>query len=138
MKQEPFRTHNYAAQVCIDSYDNRVLCGRLQSAAWDGDENFSSLMDFFCKMEQLLDQMLPTQAFTTRRTFCAVPPTVQPHHFSIPGAPGRLATFTVRILFRQNASWQGSILWREGGQEERFRSALELVLLMDSALRTLK
>ena len=78
MKQEPFRTHNYAAQVCIDSYDNRVLCGRLQSAAWDGDENFSSLMGFFCKMEQLLDQMLPTQAFTTRRTFCAVPPTAHP------------------------------------------------------------
>ena len=45
---------------------------------------------------------------------------------------------SVRILFRQNASWQGSVLWREGGQEERFRSALELVLLMDSALRTLK
>lgn len=44
----------------------------------------------------------------------------------------------MRILFRQNASWQGSVLWREGGQEERFRSALELVLLMDSALRTLK
>ena len=89
MKQEPFRTHNYAAQVCIDSYDNRVLCGRLQSAAWDGDENFSSLMDFFCKMEQLLDQMLPTQAFTTRRTFCAVPPTIFPSR-AHPAASRRL------------------------------------------------
>ena len=40
----------------------------------------------------------------------------------------------VRILFRQNASWQGTVLWSEGGQEERFRSALELALLLDSAL----
>ena len=40
----------------------------------------------------------------------------------------------VRILFRQNASWQGTVLWSEGSQEERFRSALELALLLDSAL----
>lgn len=31
-------------------------------------------------------------------------------------------------------SWQGTVLWSEGGQEERFRSALELALLLDSAL----
>jgi len=43
-----------------------------------------------------------------------------------------------RILFRQNASWQGSVVWVEGRQEERFRSALELVLLMDSALTAQK
>ena len=52
--------------------------------------------------------------------------------------PGRLAPFIVRILFRQNASWQGSVVWVEGRQEERFRSALELVLLMDSALTAQK
>lgn len=46
----------------------------------------------------------------------------------------KLATFYVRILFRQNASWQGTVLWSEGSQEERFRSALELALLLDSAL----
>jgi hypothetical protein len=40
----------------------------------------------------------------------------------------------VRVLFRQNASWQGSVTWMEGRQEESFRSALELLLLMKSAL----
>ncbi|NLW65775.1 MAG: hypothetical protein GXY26_06040, partial [Clostridiales bacterium] len=36
--------------------------------------------------------------------------------------------------FRQNASWQGVITWAEDRREESFRSALELVFLMDSAL----
>jgi hypothetical protein len=40
----------------------------------------------------------------------------------------------VRVLFRQNASWQGSLTWLEEGKEESFRSVLELLLLMHSAL----
>ena len=47
---------------------------------------------------------------------------------------GALATFAVRLIFRQNASWQGSITWLEGEAEQSFRSVLELTLLMDSAL----
>lgn len=40
----------------------------------------------------------------------------------------------VCVLFRQNASWQGSEQWIEGAREESFRSVLELALLMDGAL----
>ncbi|MBR2009616.1 MAG: hypothetical protein IJ936_05780 [Peptococcaceae bacterium] len=45
-----------------------------------------------------------------------------------------LATFKVKVLFRQGASWQGKVEWVEEGMETSFRSALELVKLMDSAL----
>ena len=48
---------------------------------------------------------------------------------------GALATFRLRILFRQNSSWQGFVSWVEGRQEESFRSTLELLMLLDSALR---
>ena len=47
---------------------------------------------------------------------------------------GAKATFVVRVLFRQHTSWQGSVAWLEGHNEETFRSVLELVMLMDSAL----
>ena len=47
---------------------------------------------------------------------------------------GKLATFAVKILFRQNAGWQGLIKWCEGNCEESFRSVLEMLLLMNSAL----
>ncbi|MBQ3147093.1 MAG: hypothetical protein IJB91_05120 [Oscillospiraceae bacterium] len=52
--------------------------------------------------------------------------------------PGDLATFAVKILFRQNASWQGSVTWLEGKREQSFRSVLELILLMSTALETQK
>ena len=47
---------------------------------------------------------------------------------------GKIATFAIKILFRQNTSWQGSILWLEWGEEQSFRSVLELIYLMDNAL----
>ena len=47
---------------------------------------------------------------------------------------GKKATFLIKILFRQNASWQGSVAWLEGKREQSFRSALELLFLMDSVL----
>ena len=43
----------------------------------------------------------------------------------------------MRILFRQNASWQGELLWMEKNARQSFRSVLELITLMDSALRAL-
>ncbi len=73
MNHEIMRGNNYAAQICIDEYDSKILCGRLQSAALDSEMSFGSLMEFFCEMEQLLDQTLPMQAFTERRTFRSVP-----------------------------------------------------------------
>ncbi len=43
-------------------------------------------------------------------------------------------TFVINVQYRQNASWQGTIRWVEGGIEKRFRSTLELIRLMDSVI----
>ena len=43
-------------------------------------------------------------------------------------------TFMVQVQYRQNASWQGTIRWLEGDEEKPFRSALELIKLMDGAV----
>ena len=42
-------------------------------------------------------------------------------------------SFLVQILDRQHATWQGTITWTETGRTEPFRSALELIRLIDSA-----
>lgn len=47
---------------------------------------------------------------------------------------GKMATFVVHVMYRQNATWQGSVTWAETGQKANFRSALELIKLMDSAV----
>ena len=47
---------------------------------------------------------------------------------------GKKATFVVQVQYRQNATWQGTVTWLEEGKQSHFRSALELIKLMDSAL----
>ena len=55
-----------------------------------------------------------------------------------PWQPDEPNTFIIRVQHRQNASWQGSVQWVEGGKEQHFRSALELIKLMDEALEEAK
>ena len=45
-----------------------------------------------------------------------------------------LASFNIDVLFRYNSTWQGNLLWIEKGQEAQFRSALELLMLIDNVL----
>ncbi len=47
---------------------------------------------------------------------------------------GKKATFVVQIQYRQNATWQGKVKWVEKNEEKPFRSALELIKLLDSAV----
>ena len=43
-------------------------------------------------------------------------------------------TFLIKVLDKQHGTWQGSILWAEGKKEQYFRSALELLKLIDEAV----
>ena len=43
-------------------------------------------------------------------------------------------TFVVQILSAQNATWQGTVTWTDSRRSESFRSALELIRLIDSAV----
>jgi len=120
--------------VCIDSYEDGVPAGRFYNPSFPNGETFRGVVRFLSRMEDTLDRMNYPQAFTTVRAFSAARPNM--------GSPsgenlrdGKLATFAVRILFRQNASWQGSVTWLEGDSSQSFRSVLELLLLMDSALQ---
>lgn len=47
---------------------------------------------------------------------------------------GAEGTFLVHVQFRQNATWQGQVTWVDKKQTCQFRSALELMKLIDSAL----
>ena len=49
-------------------------------------------------------------------------------------APGSREAFLVQILNTQNATWQGTVTWTDGKRPQSFRSALELIKLIDSAL----
>lgn len=42
--------------------------------------------------------------------------------------------FLINIQNRQHATWQGTVTWIEKQQSQNFRSALELIKLIESAL----
>ena len=43
------------------------------------------------------------------------------------------STFLVQIHFRQKETWQGQVTWAEENKTVSFRSALELLRLLDEA-----
>lgn len=45
-------------------------------------------------------------------------------------------TFVINIKCKQNHTWQGTVKWVGGQKEIPFRSALELIKLMDSAMES--
>lgn len=42
--------------------------------------------------------------------------------------------FLITVRSRENHSWQGTVQWIEGSEQKNFRSVLELLRLMDSAI----
>ena len=120
--------------VCVDSYDEGVLKGRFYNNGSEG-ERFFSLSQFLMKMEEVLDRTKTPQSYTEPRTFSSF---LQPDSVTQPSnsiRKGSQATFEIKVIFRQHSSWQGVIFWKERKLEYSFRSVLELVFLMDSALR---
>ena len=120
--------------VCVDTYDRQSVTGRLYNPFLPGGEAFQGLMDLVWKIEALLDEMQFPQPFTQDRSFRERKVTLSGTTAEEETQKGKVGTFAVRILFRQNASWQGTVSWVEGKQEKNFRSALELLKSIDSAL----
>lgn len=121
-------------KICIDSYENKVVQGRLYNPSLDDGIEFHGIIEFLKSVEYLLDEMNFPQSFSERRSFAQAKDRKHPELIANENMVGELGTFVLRVLFRQNASWQGSLVWCEGRSEECFRSVLELLFLIDSAI----
>ena len=122
-----------AVLLCVDGYENGVTSGCFYPGAGENGREIRSLNQFLVGLDRLLGRGAPCGE-RLKRSFR---PTEE-EGWRLPERQGlrrgRLATFEVRILFRCHTSWQGTVSWLEAGREEIFRSVLELVLLLDSAL----
>ena len=125
---------NRTVMVYVDSYHNHVPTGRFQIASSQEVKTFESLSQLLIKINDTLDLEKFPQAYAELRRFQDPQKMAEPTQDVPKYQSGTAATFAVRILFRQNASWQGSVTWVEGRQEACFRSVLELIVLMDNAL----
>lgn len=124
--------------ISIDSYESKLMAGRLWCGHEGKESRFDNLMQLLLLIVKALGELDSPEEymkcksfspcdFRENNTLCVPKEVSEPEQ-------GALATFKLKILFRQNASWQGTVTWVEGKQEQSFRSALELILLIDSAL----
>lgn len=49
-----------------------------------------------------------------------------------PQEPAEKATFVIQVECQDNATWQGTVRWTEGDREIPFRSAMELLEIMNT------
>lgn len=125
---------NRTVMIYVDAYDNKVPVGRFHIAAEQEIQKFHGLTQLLLKINRSLDRENFPQSFSELRKFQMPSREAFTASQQLNQKRGDKATFSLRILFRQNASWQGSVTWVEGNQEEYFRSVLELISLMDDAL----
>lgn len=121
--------------VRVTSYDNYCMKGYLYHAQSDRGIPFSSIVELLLQIEALMDQTNSPQRSEETRCF----PGAGGERPSPEGRTGAekvpaLAVFQLNVMFRQNATWQGSLLWADEGMEAHFRSVLEVINLMHSAL----
>lgn len=127
--------------LCVDSKNADDMLGRFYSKFKTEPTGFRSSFDLIAKMDEFFDNINFPQASTKRRSFFETaqgaagkrPNEVQ-RVDDMMEHRGDLATFVVHVQYRQNATWQGKIVWAEKKKECSFRSALEMLKLMDEAI----
>ena len=137
MLQPLWVSENRKTTVCIDDYNDGVLKGRFYHAS-QGMSSFRSMSQFLLKMETLLEEVQEPQAYTSKRTFSSMVLSDTDDDAHARFRKGAMATFELQVLFRQHSSWQGAVVWKDRKTEQSFRSVLELIFLLDSALRDLE
>lgn len=124
--------------ISVDSYENKTASGRFWYGNQSQETSFDNLMQLILAIDTVLEDLNYPEEDCKCKSF--VRPdnkknvALQVPKEAIEPTSGALATFQLKILFRQNTSWQGILMWAESRQEKTFRSVLELIKLLDSAL----
>ena len=133
---EPLYGNQYRiTKVCIDGYKDKVLEGRIYqyNSEFEGGICFHSTIEFLKHMESIMKKthfpdFQECRVFQKTEGMDIVQPSPECKRM------GQRATFVVNILFRQHTSWQGTVTWCEKNHEQSFRSVLEMLFLIDSAI----
>ena len=130
--------------VCVDGVENGDIYGRYFHRYKKEETFFPDSATLVIEMERFYDAIGYPQAATKTRKFMErerekVP--AKEHMTVIYGSQtlmqfrGKLATFLVGVTSRQNASWQGDVVWMEQKIRKHFCSDMELVVFVDDAVK---
>lgn len=129
--------------VGIDQIDFVDYSGRLWNGYQNEPEVFQNSLELIEEMEAFYDRLNYPERAIQYRSFSKRKQRTQrtanmedrkPDMSKLEKKKGEKGTFIVEVMYRQNATWQGQVIWAEQNKSMYFRSAMELLKLMDSAL----
>lgn len=130
--------------VCVDGVENGDIYGRYFHRYKKEETFFPDSATLVIEMERFYDAIGYLQAAIKTRKFIErkggrIP--AKEHMAVISDSQtlmqfrGKLATFLVGVTSRQNASWQGDVVWMEQQIRKHFCSDMELVVFVDDAVK---
>lgn len=127
--------------ICLDAHSRDTFEGRMYVSVYEEARPFKSMSGLINEMNGALEFTGVPHPFCEFRTFASAPPKSGGHaekgnlkQYDHGRFSGKEATFLIKVLYRQNATWQGTVTWVEEDRTVNFRSALELFVLIESTL----
>ena len=131
---EDFRT----SVIRVYHYEDKNPSGFFYNRYYGQEIAFGNLTRLLLLIEDMMDEMECPQASVQSRRFTKEPKQLERVSMAQQRPPqpeeNAIATFTVKVLFRQGPAGKENSAGKKAKKEKSFRSALELVKLMDSAL----
>lgn len=125
--------------IKVYSYKNKNIQGIISNPFFEQDMVFENMMQLITMVERISDSLVYPQKAMQLRQFSGNNQNDLKEMFTFQTSADfsnmkPIATFELEIIFRQNASWQGNIVYAEQNLSSSFRSVLELLTLLDSVL----
>lgn len=127
--------------LCVDRSVEGEISGRIYHCYTEEPWRFENVVQLLRYLERFYDGIHFPEASVILRNFAGKERQKKPAEWKavadkkeIMEHRGQCATFYVYVQYRQNASWQGTLVWKEKEREVEFRSALEMIMLVDNAL----
>lgn len=130
--------------ICVDAKSDHDFSGKIWDLYHEEPYLFDRAMEMVLHADDFFDEISFPQRANQFRTFSrseTLPrerrPAVHKDKIrdmdNLEEKKGNLGTFIVQVKYRQNSTWQGQVIWAEEEKKVYFRSALELLRLIDDA-----
>ena len=140
--------------ICVEDNKDADYQGVLYHQYADDPIPFDGTADLMIRMEALFDEWdfpqrgLAARKFDKKNRDEFKRKRIDPNYDRLPidiiseqngvrnvqNKKGKLGTFVVQVVYRQDASWQGHVIIKEKDEKRDFNSALDLVRIIDSSV----
>jgi hypothetical protein len=116
----------------IESYEFSNPVGLIKNPTFGRKIPFRSATELLMIVDELMNSLSFPQATMHARSFAVPPRNIETSERVWGTEP--IAVFKLNVVFRHNASWQGTLTWLENEEQMPFRSAFEMLMLVDSVI----